>query len=143
MNVVLIRRLHEIWFGLYVRWKIIWWRGKGERRIIWKRIAAHAFWFERRIGKVLNGPHGFGSLFVHFEVFVPILGHELLESGGFAFSIIGEALGMFVFEMEVEGGIAEVSFVTIALVACGLFRETRVTSFPSSGIHLHIRLLLK
>ncbi len=77
------------------------------------------------------------GLLFHPENFIPIGGHGLLELGDLDLAIIIEAFGMLVFEVEVQGGIAEIDLVTVALVAGSL---PAVPRFPTPAF-LHVRVV--
>jgi hypothetical protein len=60
------------------------------------------------------------GIFLNPHQFEPIWGHQLLKLGDLNLSIIEKALGMFVLEMEVQSGITEINFITVALEPGGI-----------------------
>lgn len=78
----------------------------------------------------------FVGVFFHFEDLEAVGSDGLLEFGDLDFAVVEEAFGVFVFEMEVEGGVAEVDLTAVALVAGGLSACAGLA--PPSFFHLRV-----
>ena len=86
---------------------------------IWKRVL-DIFIFENLFGIIgIVLAHVIG-IFLNSHQFKPIGRHRLLKLSHLNLAIIEKALRMFVLEMEVQSGITEINFITVALEPGGI-----------------------
>ena len=78
------------------------------------------------------------GLFLHPQNLVPVCSSGFFELGDFDFAIIQKTLRVLDFEMQVQGGVAKVDFVTVALIAGRVFAVTRLSTLlsPHFGVIL-------
>lgn len=74
-------------------------------------------------------PRNLEIFLFHFEELIAVRSCELLEFSGLDLPVVEEAFGMFVFEVEIKGGITKIDFIAIALISWSFEVETRVSSF--------------
>ena len=91
--------------------------GEGKRIVTLKWKWGHGLFLKHFVGNVvLRSLWKLRFLLFHFENFKPVWTDRLFEFGDLNFSVVHEAFRVFIFEMEVEGGIAQVYFIAIALI---------------------------